>query len=336
MKHDRINYFVVGGFVIGAFALLLWFLSTVSGESGPTDRYHVVYDNVSGLRFGTRVYYEGYLVGQIEEITPIRKSGAGAGTRYRIDFSVQKDWSIPDDSEARITASGLLGQITIDIREGDSRTALQPGDEIKGQTGANMMAAINDVAGEMRSLAREVVRPMLLQLNERVDTVSVALEKSLEGLAATVSPENRDNLTTLLANIREGTETMKRAADEIHATATSARTLIGEVNTGSVNTMIDDFAVTARNAKALSAEMRDSRQRLDTTLGQLHDAVAENRPELREAVADLRGTMHSVASNIDDLLQQLDATARNMNDFSRQLKRNPAVLVRGEHPQADR
>ena len=65
MKHDRINYVVVGVFVIASFGLLLWFLSTVSGKSGPADQYHVVYVNVSGLRFGTRVFSKGYLVRQV-------------------------------------------------------------------------------------------------------------------------------------------------------------------------------------------------------------------------------------------------------------------------------
>ncbi|MCB1737742.1 MAG: MCE family protein [Gammaproteobacteria bacterium] len=336
MKHDRINYVVVGVFVVASFALLLWFLSTVSGKTGPADRYHVVYDNVSGLRFGTRVFYEGYLIGQVESITPIRKSQGAAGTRYRVEFSVQQGWSIPADSEARVTASGLLGQISIDIREGDANTALTPGDEITGQTGANMMAAINDVAGEMRSLARDVVRPMLTQLNARVDSVSGALEKSLEGLADTVSTENRENLSALLANIRESTETMKTAADEIRATAVSTRELVSEVNKGTVTDILDDFAVTASNAATLSSELRDSRQRLDNTLSQLNEAVAENRPELRDAVADLRTTMHIVVGNIDSLMQQLDSTSRNLNDFSRQVKRNPAALIRGDYPEANR
>lgn len=340
MKHDRINYVVVGVFVVVSFVLLLWFLSTVSGKTGPADRYHVVYDNVSGLRFGTRVFYEGYLIGQVESITPIRKSqgaaGGAAGTRYRVEFSVQQGWSIPTNSEARVTASGLLGQISIDIREGDANTALSPGDEITGQTGANMMAAINDVAGEMRSLARDVVRPMLTQLNARVDSVSGALEKSLEGLADTVNPENRANLSALLANIRESTETMKNAAEEIHATAASTRELVSEVNKGTVTDILDDFAVTASNAATLSAELRDSRRRLDNTLSQLNEAVAENRPELRDAVTDLRTTMHIVVGNIDSLMQQLDSTSRNLNDFSRQVKRNPAALIRGDYPEANR
>ncbi|MCB1733591.1 MAG: MCE family protein [Gammaproteobacteria bacterium] len=336
MKHDRINYVVVGVFVIASFGLLLWFLSTVSGKSGPADQYHVVYDNVSGLRFGTRVFYEGYLVGQVEAITPIRKAEGGAGTVYQVDFSVQQGWSIPEDSEARVTASGLLGQISIEIREGSAKTALTPGDEIKGQTGGSMMAAINDVAGEMRSLARDVVRPMLTQLSQRVDSVSGALEKSLEGLADTVNLENRQNLSALLANIRESTETMKEAAEAIHATATSTRELVSEVNKGTVTDILDDFAVTAHNAATLSAELHASRQRLDSTLGQLHEAVAENRPELRDAIADLRTTMHIVVGNIDNLMQQLDSTSRNLNDFSRQVKRNPAALIRGDYPEANR
>ncbi len=80
MKRDYLNYLLVGTFVavmIVAFVLLLFALT---GRSGPTDHYTVFYDNVSGLKFGTGVFYEGYQVGQIEDLSP---EPTDTGMRYR-------------------------------------------------------------------------------------------------------------------------------------------------------------------------------------------------------------------------------------------------------------
>lgn len=57
MKRDNVNYLLVGAFVAVMLVLGFILLTAVTGRSGPTDEYRVFYDNVSGLKFGTGVYY---------------------------------------------------------------------------------------------------------------------------------------------------------------------------------------------------------------------------------------------------------------------------------------
>ena len=57
--------------------------STLSGGSGATDGYHAMYRNVTGVKFGTQVLYEGYPIGQVEAVTPVPEGG---GMRFRVDF----------------------------------------------------------------------------------------------------------------------------------------------------------------------------------------------------------------------------------------------------------
>jgi hypothetical protein len=55
MKSRKINYVIVGGFVIAMLAALTFSMAMLSGHSGDTEDYYVVYDNVSGVGFGTKV-----------------------------------------------------------------------------------------------------------------------------------------------------------------------------------------------------------------------------------------------------------------------------------------
>ena len=57
MKDSRRNYLVVGTFVIAMGAVLIAWIAVLSGRSGATDRYHVLYDNVMGLARGTEVLF---------------------------------------------------------------------------------------------------------------------------------------------------------------------------------------------------------------------------------------------------------------------------------------
>jgi len=99
MKRENINYIAVGTFVLIITASFFVFLYQVTGSSGPTDNYYVTYNNVTGIKFGTPVLFDGYQVGQVESIEPIRTQG---DTRYRLKLSIQQDWPVPEGSIAKI------------------------------------------------------------------------------------------------------------------------------------------------------------------------------------------------------------------------------------------
>ena len=133
MRDDKRNYIVVGAFVIMMLVALILWIALLSGRTGATDDYYIVYDNVMGLKTGVEILYEGFPVGHIEGISPGEREGRRS---YRVDVSVKRDWPIPEDSVAEITAPGLLSAYVIDIQAGESRTLLEPGSEIEGREAA--------------------------------------------------------------------------------------------------------------------------------------------------------------------------------------------------------
>ena len=123
MQDSRINYVVVGTFVAIMGVVFVVVISMLAGRTGATDEYYTVYDNVSGLQFGSLVLYEGYQVGQVDSIEAVQRNGQ---TLFRINLEVEEGWQIPEDSVASATVSGLLSAMTIDISAGESSTLLGP------------------------------------------------------------------------------------------------------------------------------------------------------------------------------------------------------------------
>ena len=169
MKREHINYFAVGVFVITMFVAFFVVMYFVTGRTGPSEDYYVYYRNVTGLKFGTGVFYEGFRVGQVEGIEPETDA---EGTRYRLSLSIKRDWEIPNDSVAKIVSSGLIAAPQIGIEEGSSKVILKPGEEIIGKEQQNMFAALNEAAGEIRFLSRNGVMPLLENLNRQVSDIS--------------------------------------------------------------------------------------------------------------------------------------------------------------------
>lgn len=321
MKRDNVNYLAVGSFVLAVLVGLVVVVYLITGRTGPADRYYVLYRHVTGLKFGTPVYYEGYQVGQVEQIRPMRRDG---DLRYRVEVSVVKDWEIPRNSEARMTATGLLSAITINIHQGSSRSLLRPGDEIPGREGGDLFSVINTVASDLNKLAHTSLRPLLDNLNRQVTRFSSQLDDSAPGILAS-------------------TETL---LDRLNRSAEQLRVMLGPENRKRLDTTLDNFELSSENvarasanavdvseqARAVARDVQRTRQRVDDLLGSLQGVVDGNREHLAVALRDARRVLDVVAEHVDEITYHIQGTSRNMHEFSRQLRQNPSLLLGSKPP----
>lgn len=304
MKRDNINYLAVGIFVLSALVVLLAVLYKLTGRVGDSDPYHVIYGNITGLADGSRVTYEGYQVGFVAGVQPEQGE---AGTRYRVELRVKRGWRIPADSVARIYSAGLLAETVINIEEGESRERLAPGAEIAGVQGGDLFAALGDIADDLGGLSRDGIRPLLDNLNRTVSGIGGELE-------------------TRVPRILGDMESMVRKLDQ---SADGLTRMLDAGNTRRVGNIIADVETTVRNFRELSASLQGTQAQLDTLLGDAHGIVGDNRDDLRETVQALRRTLDSVAREVDGILYGLEGTSRNMHEFSRELRGNPGLLLKG-------
>lgn len=294
MKRDRINYVLVGAAVLVAFVLLLGTLMTITGRGGASTGYHVYYDNVTGLAFGAPVFYEGYRIGQVDAITPERNGK----TRYRVNFQVQEDWPIPDDSVAQLQSSGLLADMSIGIREGESPRMLAPGAEIPGLAGGDLFAAMNDLAGELTILTRDRIRPLIDTLAQRIDSITGTIDANLPGLV----------------------EQTRALVARLNSAAGNIDKIVGTPNREAI-------AATLGDVRAIAEDLKQTQARADTLLSSLNATVEENRPEIRQSVLDLQQTVAAIATRIDAITHHLESSSRNLDEFSREIRRNPNRLL---------
>lgn len=302
MKRDTVNYTAVGAVVLAAFALLLFTLLRITGTRTGETGYLARYDNVTGLSDGAPVFYEGFRIGQVTAITPERKDGK---TRYRVDLGIRGDWPIPADSVAKLAATGLLADISIAIREGESKTVLKPGAELRSQGGGDLFAAMNELASELTLLSRERIRPMVESLADSVDKIGGELE--------TATPMLVKDARTLLLRLNEASAAMNE--------------VLSAPNRAHVASTLEDLASTAENARELSAELRLTQQKLDALMVEANATVNENRPALKDAIADLAQITGALAQRIDSISQNLDSASRHVNEFSREIRQNPNRLL---------
>jgi phospholipid/cholesterol/gamma-HCH transport system substrate-binding protein len=321
MNGGKLNYVVVGAFVLAMAAALVVSVAVLMGRTGATDDYYTVYRNVTGIKFGTQVLYEGYPVGQVESVTPVPSEG---GMGFRVDFGVAKDWRIPEDSVAVITAPRLLAAVTINISAGDSAAALSPGAMVRGREGADIFAAMSMLAGEVTELTRGSIRPLLASLNETVGTAG----KILANDGAALSGELRALAETVNRRAPRIIDNLERFTESINATGDEVRKLASPKNREKIEEAIANLQKAGANVGNLTT-------RIDRLAGSMQGVVEDNETDIRRTVANLRYITESVARDIDSINQNLDGTARNMFEFSREIRQNPGVLLGGSRPRDD-
>jgi phospholipid/cholesterol/gamma-HCH transport system substrate-binding protein len=286
VKDPQRNYVVAGGFVLAMLIALVVVLRIISGRTGATDEYFATFDNVTGVLTGTKVLFEGYDIGQVEEIAP---ADAGDGKRFKLRLSVKQGWPIPRDSEARIIAPGVLAAFTVDLKAGKDTELLKPGSPIGGTTGGNLVDALSSMSYAINDLAEKDLRPLLQSIS-------------------TKAPGILDNVN--------------RLSEELLKASSSINEVLSTDNRAKVASMLQRLEATSDTAKQLAGELR-------VVLGKVDGMVTDNRGHIDQTMAALAYNLQVLANRIDGIVDNMDGMSRNLNEFTGQIRENPAVLLRG-------
>ncbi len=319
MKRDTINYTMVGIFVVTMAVLFFIVLYKITGRTGPTDEYYSEYANVTGVKYGTPVLYEGFQVGQVEEIKPLRSEGK---TRYRVKITVEKEWPIPEDSIATMIASGLLSAITIDIEEGQSNRILKPGSLIKSREAANIFDAVNDVATELQDLSKGSIKPLINNLNREILALSndlrslttESIKPAVEKIGRRLDDEVISDLVNLIKKLNESADRLLIVLDDNN------------------QQNLDDFLSNMNSASSTLNEVifriEDTRAAMNQVLLNVDGVVSDNKEHIKGSMADLEKSLTAISDNIDTILYHMDGSSRNMHELSRQLRENPSLIIK--------
>ena len=252
MRNNKLNYVAVGAFVLLMVTGLVTTLTVLSGRSGPSDAYYTSYEDATGLKFGSVVLYMGYPVGQVERIAPELVEGQ---LRFRIDLSIGeafRGWNVPVDSVAQIKTSGLLAATTIDIRAGQSKTRLKPGDRIRGLGKTDVFSAVSATANTIKELTENNIKPLVVTLNKSVQLLGRAIEEdgapllsNLNRIAEQVADRGPDIIDNFVST-----------AVALRATSESLRQILSAENVGRVDLVMTNWVNTSDNIVKLSDDAR--------------------------------------------------------------------------------
>ncbi len=309
MKQQNISYLSVGAFVLAMLIGLMIMLVMITGFVWSADYYTVRYDNVTGLSRGAPVTFEGFQIGRVSTVEPSHEDGVTSYlVKLEIDSSVANgSWPIPTDSKFLLLSSGLLSTITVDIEQGESKSYLQPNSDhiVQGAKKRDLMETISSLGSEIEGYKDE-----FREIIKLVKHGATTMDQGMAGIMGDVS--------SLTGEMKDGVQDLRK--------------LLSAANSNSISNIITSVEKGAANFESISKQLKGSQNKLNKLLDESRDLVGENRPGVRQAVSDLQGSIQILSRHIGAITHNLDLMSRNMAEFSRQIRENPGVLLRGSEP----
>ena len=307
---------IVGLFVLIAAALLIITVFSLTGFFNRGDvLYRAFFKNAGGLRPGGEVRYAGGPpVGRIEDV----RYDQHDTTRMEIVFRVKPDVPIKTDSIATISSNSPLSDNFLGIVPGSKVAQRAPsGSTLK----SNEYVGFGDLEAELADLAPQA-RVLLDNLNQRI----VELQTTVARVNDVLNDKNR-------ANLRASLGTVRGVLDE---------------NRQPLHSTIAHFDDASARIAPLLDDLKKTNADAQKTINTLEGTIAENRPDLRESIVELRRVLESAnnvtdqldrtlnanGENIDDILSNFRQASQNLRQFTETLKQRPYTLLRSSLPPA--
>lgn len=295
---------------VGATALLtiimfIWLYNFLKGKDLLSNKtyYYVVYDKINGLAESSPVEINGYKVGIVQSIQFIN-DGSG---RLVAKLSIEKNFSIPKNTIAEITAATLIAGMKIQLVFGNGPGTYSKGDTIPGRL-------VESILTKFESEFSPV--------SNKISSMIIAFDSVLEAINNIMMPSFIRNTQESVANLNNTTKNIDAI---IEANKTELRSMLANIS--KFSKMLADnsgnLAGTFNNLKSVSdtlvaADLYKSVTNLTETL--------EKTSKLMENLNNGKGTAGQLFTN-DTLYRNLNMSLKSLNLLLQDLKANPKKYV---------
>lgn len=290
----KANFVLIGAFtlagLLGILGFFLWFAQVELDRQ--FDYYDIRFSSVSGLGNASDVRFSGLPVGQVVDV---RLSPDQDGT-ILVRIEVDAATPVRTDSIATIEAQGVTGVSFVGIGPGSPQAdLLEPSEDAP-------VPEITAGRSTLQSLSEDA--PRLLE-----ETLTLVAD-----VADLLGAENRDRITSILANVET-------------ASAEFANTLDGF---SSISTTVNDFAeqinLFNETLNTLTGDLTEVLQTADTTLTSIGELSEQGKGVLQTGVETLNNAQSAIARTEDYVSTDLSQTTAELRAAATALQQEMATL----------
>lgn len=208
-----------------------------------------------------------------------------------------------------ITPEASVFELAVSVQRG----WVLPEDSVAEITASGLLSAvlINIEGGASTT----PLRPGSLIASVEPTNLMALVTDAASGMSDFVVDELRPQLEELVASTDEAIGRVSR--------------FVAPENAENVALILENLGKLSSDAKQLVHRLESTRSDLDGVVARVDSMLDANDADIRLAVSDLQQAIEALARRSEAMATNLEDATRNANEFSRQLRANPGVLLRG-------
>lgn len=193
-----------------------------------------------------------------------------------------------------------------------------PSDSLAAIATGIFTAAVIDIDG---GSAQDLIAPgEEIPARESADLFALANEAG--GKVSGILDDIAKRTPAMLENVEVISNELRRAMEQVNS-------LIDNENVGRVDRILGNVEGATQDVNQLLDGLREAGSNVNSLVVSLDRLFEEEDGDLAEAIDDVRHTTAALASRIDAITANLEDATRNANEFSKQIRENPGILLRG-------
>jgi phospholipid/cholesterol/gamma-HCH transport system substrate-binding protein len=267
-------------------------------------RFYAVYGHVDGLNISKPVLVNGFQIGRVSDMK-LQPSG-----KTVVEFKINKDYPISENSVARLISTDLLGNKAVEFELGNSTVYAENKDTLRSNV--------------ERSLA-ESVQPV----QKKAEVIIAKMDSLLTSVNTILNPAFQKNVDRSFKSIATTLETIEGTTKKVDGLVGSEGGRIGKI---------------MANFESISSNLRNNNEHIShivANFDQLSNQVAktniqETLTNANKAVTDLQTAISKINNgqgslglllNDDKLYNNLNNSAADLDKLMQDLKANPKRYV---------
>jgi len=269
-----------------------------------SNKYYAVYKSVEGLSVSKPVLVNGFQIGRVSNMQ-LQPDG-----RTIVEFKIEPEYDIPDNTLAKLESTDLLGGKAIVFELGNSRNFASNKDILRA-----------DIQGSLAESLQPIQR--------KAETLINKLDSSLAAVNNILNPDFQRNVDRSFASIANSLQTLEgttKKIDNLIATQTGHINGIltnAETASAGLKTTVNNMNDVTGNFKTVSTDLANAN--LKQTLDNANKAVAD----LQSVMAKINSNQGSLGKLMNDpqMYKNLTDASDNLNKLFIDLKAHPKRYV---------
>jgi phospholipid/cholesterol/gamma-HCH transport system substrate-binding protein len=279
--------------------------------------YYAVFDNLNGLKVSNPVLVNGFQVGTVSKLS-FMYNGPYAG-KIVGRLTVTNDVKIPKESTAILYSSGLMGDMSIKLIFSDEKNYHEFEDTINTKIEGDLLT---ELGGELTPITEKInvlmdnintlfdfEKKNTQSLNYTIESINKTLEKFQtmgdvinENLASQLN-----SIDSILKNLQRTTATLNANEDNLTTLVSNLTEFSETLNSDEFQTMLTSLSSTSEGADELMKKLNSS----DNTVG----ALLNEKELYNEAMGKIE-SLDGVIENVNLLLEDMKANPGRYIHFS--------------------